>query len=193
MALLSVRPKLRVISLFGGPGTGKSTTRAKVFALMKDNRINVEEVTEYAKDLTWDENYATLADQLTVLATQNRRQNRLIGKVDWCVTDAPLLLGLNYVVPDYLPATFSDLIFELWSGYENYNFFIKRTKPYKKVGRTQSPEEAMAKDAEIKDMLLKHGIPFIELPDDDMIQHNIYWHLFNTQKVIDDVNEGSEM
>lgn len=172
------RPKLKCINLFSGPGAGKSTTRAKTFGLMKDNCKNVEEVTEFAKDLTWDENQAALADQLFILGTQNRRQFRLCGKTDWCVTDAPLLLGINYVTPDYLPETFQNLVFELWNSYENYNFFINRTKPYSRVGRKQSEDEARAKDIEIKEMLIKHNIPFIELTDDGKLHEKIYNHIF---------------
>ena len=95
--------KLKVINLFAGPGAGKSTTRAGLFYLMKQNRYNVEETTEYAKDLTRDKDVSILSDQLYILAKQNRKLNRLQGKVDYALTDAPLLLNVHYTPIDYLP------------------------------------------------------------------------------------------
>lgn len=44
-----------VINLFGEPGAGKSTGAAYVFAMLKMNGVNAELVTEYAKDITWEE------------------------------------------------------------------------------------------------------------------------------------------
>ena len=88
---------LNVINLFGGPGCGKSTTAAGLFHLMKLNEMNVELVTEYAKDLTWEERFGTLAnDQLYVFAKQQKRLQVLKNKVRYVVTDSPLILGLSY-------------------------------------------------------------------------------------------------
>ena len=42
--------QLKVINLYGGPGTGKSTTAAALFALIKREGYNVELVTEFAID-----------------------------------------------------------------------------------------------------------------------------------------------
>ena len=39
-----------VINLFGGPGCGKSTTMARLFADLKARGYNVEMVSEFAKD-----------------------------------------------------------------------------------------------------------------------------------------------
>ena len=49
---------MKVINLFGGPGCGKSTTAADLFARMKLRGLSVELVTEYAKDVVWDEKAA---------------------------------------------------------------------------------------------------------------------------------------
>ncbi len=43
-----------VVNLLGGPGSGKSTTAADVFARLKWQDINCELVTEFAKDLVWE-------------------------------------------------------------------------------------------------------------------------------------------
>jgi len=86
-----------VINIFGGPGVGKSTLAAEVFAHFKKNKLNIELVTEYAKDLVWEERNNILKDQLYILAKQNRRLERLRNKgIDVVVTDSPLLLGKIY-------------------------------------------------------------------------------------------------
>ncbi len=155
--------KTKVINLFGGPGSGKSTTRAGLFFLMKLAGIKVEEVTEYAKDLTWEGNHYLLTDQLHILGNQNRRMARLKGKRDWIVSDSPLLLGINYVTADYLPKTFKDMMFELWDTYDNYNYFITRKKEYDPQGRNQTEDEARKLDSDIKAMLRDNSIPFVEV------------------------------
>ena len=45
------------VNLFGGPGIGKSTTAAGVFNLLKLHGIETELITEFAKDLVWEERY----------------------------------------------------------------------------------------------------------------------------------------
>ena len=47
--------KTVVINLFGGPGCGKSTIAAELFAILKKQGYEVELVTEYAKDKVWEE------------------------------------------------------------------------------------------------------------------------------------------
>lgn len=154
---------VKVINLFAGPGAGKSTTRAGLFYLLKSNGYNVEEVTEYAKDCTWDETQTLLTDQLFVLANQNRRLTRLRDKVDVAVSDSPLLLTINYVDPKYLPQTFQALTWELWNTYDNYNYFINRTKKYNPIGRNQTEDEARQIDLSIKNILLNNDVQFTEI------------------------------
>lgn len=158
--------KLKVINLFAGPGAGKSTLRAGLFHKMKSMSMNVEEITEYAKDVTWDETQVLLADQLFVLANQNRRLTRLRGKVDLAISDSPLLLTINYMPQNYLPAYFKKLTFELWDTYDNYNFLLERVKKYNPVGRNQSEEEARQIDRDIHNMLVAHHIPYVNVRSD---------------------------
>lgn len=165
---------LKVINLFAGPGAGKSTTRAGLFYLMKSEGDNVEEVTEYAKDVTWDETQVLLSDQLFVLANQNRRLTRLQNKVETAISDSPILLSINYVTPDYLPGHFKGLTMELWNTYENHNFFIERHKKYNPVGRNQTEAEAIQIDKNIKEMLTDYDIPFSVVKGDTNAPQRIY-------------------
>lgn len=140
-------PKLKVINLYGGPGTGKSTTAAELFALMKRAGYRVELVTEYAKDLTYDKRTNTLSDQLYILAKQNARLSRLVGQADVVITDSPLLLGLVYAKPNYFPS-YPGLMADVFDQYDNVNIRLIRDpeKVYSNLGRTQTEEEAKALD-----------------------------------------------
>ena len=173
--------KLKVINLFAGPGAGKSTLRADLFGLMKKNQKDVEEVTEFAKDQTWEKNFSALSDQLFVLANQNRRLDRLKDQVEWVVSDSPILLGIHYKTPDYLPNTFEKLIFELWDTYENYNFFIERNHPYDPNGRNQTEDEAREIDASIIRMLDYNEIPFTKVLSGDTAHYKIYQSVFGSE------------
>ena len=157
---------MKVINLFGGPGTGKSTCRAGIFYLMKSREYNIEEVTEYAKDITWEGTQILLSDQLYVLANQNRRLERLRDKVEVCVSDSPLLLTINYVNPNYLPLHFQALTYELWNTYDNINIFLNRKKKYNPNGRNQSYEEAVKIDKNIKRILIDNDINYVEVDAD---------------------------
>lgn len=166
---------LNVINLFGGPGSGKSTTAAGLFHLMKLNEMNVELVTEYAKDLTWEERYGILAnDQLYVFAKQQKRLQVLKNKVNYVVTDSPLVLSLIYRQWNYLPQNFEPLVFEVWNGFINKNYYIKRTKKYVAIGRTQTEDEALGVDEIVKHFLKTKSIEHDILEGDKTTPQKIY-------------------
>lgn len=143
----------RIVNLFGGPGCGKSTSKAGLFYRMKLAGLKVESVDEYAKELTYDEDWDRLSKQGHVTRTQERRQRRLIDKVDWVVTDSPLLLGIFYVNGEQAtPALFED-IERMFNRYENVNVYINRVKPYAPYGRSQSEDEARVLDTRIRSFM----------------------------------------
>ncbi len=156
---------MKVINLFAGPGAGKSTTAAGIFHLMKIEGMNVELVTEYAKEMTWEKRHNILTDQLYILAKQHRRVNRLKSEVEYVVTDSPFLLSIHYRGKDY-SETLDRLVLELWQEYENFNFFLERVKAYVPIGRSQTEDEARKIDVAMRDMLTRHRIPFETVPAD---------------------------
>lgn len=168
---------MKVINLFSGPGAGKSTTRALIFAQLKMIEINCEETSEYAKSLTWEGHFNLLTDQLFVLANQNRKLERLRNKVDFVVTDCPLLLNIHYKPLEYLPLTFKGLVFELFNSYENINFFINRGSTYSEIGRNQTFEQAKLIDQQIKEMLNENNIEYVSFDANANIANNIVNHI----------------
>jgi hypothetical protein len=85
-----------VINLLSGPSAGKSTTAAKIFARLKDERIPVELVREYAKDYAWEGRKIDPLTQLHLLGEQANREILLYNKVRFIVTDSPLILSSFY-------------------------------------------------------------------------------------------------
>lgn len=155
---------MKVLNLFAGPCAGKSTVAADLFSRLKRRGVNVELVTEYAKDVVWEGRHNILKDQLYVVAKQNRRLERLRGKVDIVITDSPLLLCAVYSEMSPHPAHFKPLVKDLWDSYDNLSVFVERPGGYDKTGRTQgSIEEAKDIDHRIKSMLIDYRVPFSAL------------------------------
>ena len=90
------RKDVTVINFYGGPGSGKSTAAAGLFYNMKIAGYSVELTDEFAKECVWEGNIPMLADQLWVLGHQHRKILRLSDKVDYIITDSPVLLSPIY-------------------------------------------------------------------------------------------------
>ena len=107
---------MQIINIWGGAGVGKSTAAAGLFYEMKKLQLNVELVTEYAKDATWEKRYNILDDQIYIFAKQHRRIARLVNSgVDWVITDSPIPLGLVYLREGVLSDNFPQLVMEVIS------------------------------------------------------------------------------
>ncbi len=155
----------KYINLFGGPGVGKSTTAAAIFVEMKRRGMNVELVTEVAKDFVWEGRMKTLDIQPYVTIKQFRNLYRLKGKVDYVITDAPILLGCIYAdkYAPALPASYKQLIVDLHKQEldPSVNIVLERLFDYDSSGRYQSEEEALQLDRDIQNVLDSNNIPSI--------------------------------
>lgn len=138
----------KVINFFAGPGAGKSTTATGVFSLLKMHDINCEYVSEVAKDLAWEGrlNDATFLD---IMGKQCERMERLRDKVDFIITDSPLLMQAAYSDS----SIHRELAFSEYSKWDNYNWFILRDKPFNPKGRNHSEQESIALDGKIEKLL----------------------------------------
>lgn len=155
---------MKVINLFGGPGSGKSTLQAGLFYEMRKRNLNVEHIAEFAKDMVWEERYNAFTDQLFILANHHRRLHLLDGKVDYVVTDSPILLTNMYMYQDPRPyaSKLYDLVIDIHHMYDNVNIFINRKHSYVELGRNQNESEADIISANTKQLLLDINADFIE-------------------------------
>lgn len=156
--------RAKVVNLFGGPSAGKSTTAAGVFAILKLHNVECELVTEYAKDLVWEERHMTFLDQQYIFAKQHHKLWMVADKVDVIVTDCPLILNIIYG-QRYAGTSkiFNDNVLEVVESFDNYNILLKRTKEYKINGRNETEDEAKEIDCQVKDALEEHGIAYNEV------------------------------
>ena len=147
-----------VVNAFGGPGSGKTTACFYVACELKKRGYVVEYVPEYSKELVWEENWELLdgsyEHQKQILTEQKRRIDRLIGKVDFVVTDAPILFNIIYLTEQDKRDQHIKYLMKLFSDYNNFNFFVQRDeKDFESEGRLQNLEESKQKDQEILNLL----------------------------------------
>lgn len=158
-----------IVNIFGGPGAGKSTTRAGVFQTLKIAGVNCEEVTEVAKNLTWEKRHKTLELQAYIHGKQLRDMERLFGQVDVIITDSPTLLcrfyGLKYA-PDRYDPTFWDFIANQFKRMGGINYYVNRANPYNPAGRNQTEDEAKQFDVDLREMLDELEIQYTQITAD---------------------------
>jgi len=149
-----------VINLFAGPGTGKSTAAAQIFAELKWQGYSCELVMEFAKEKVWEESFRVLDDQLYIFGKQAHKMHRLVGKVDIIITDSPLLFSVVY--DKTKNENFKNLVLDVHSEFENLNVFLQRQKKYINSGRMQKEAEAIELDTVIKETLTTNGVSKID-------------------------------
>jgi nicotinamide riboside kinase len=160
----------KIVCLYGGPGSGKSTTAAGLFYHLKMHGYNCELNREYVKDWVWEGRTFDEGDQTYFFAKQSRKERILIRNgLDFVITDSPLILthfyGLKY---DWLEQNFntSEIMLQHHHafckkyGYKVEHFILKRTKDYNPAGRNQTEAEARIFDAEIQALLDAKGIKY---------------------------------
>jgi len=153
-----------VVNLIASPSSGKSTIMADVFAKLKWAGVDCEIVTEFAKDLVWEDRQETFKDETYIFAKQNHRLFRVNGKVDVIITDRPLILTSLYNNKYGLKSKeLDDLVLSTFNSYDNLNYFIVRKKKYNPNGRNQTEKESDEIAVELLELLKKDNIPFIKI------------------------------
>lgn len=154
--------KTIVINAFGGAGAGKTVACMDICQQLKKAGYNAEYVSEYCKDLVYEDSDmldGTAKNQFKILQEQMRRVDRLIGQVDFIVTDSPVLL--NEVYNKELTSEYKEMVEDIFDQYQNFNFIIQRDNAYYQTeGRIHTLEESMEKDNQIKEMLQTGDFPF---------------------------------
>lgn len=156
-----------VINLFGPPSSGKSTVAAGLFFLMKINKMRVELVSEFAKELVLEGRESIFGEQNYIFAEQLRRQQRLRGDYDFVVTDSPILLPLFYDLRETpienRNPNFPGLVMKEFEKYNNFNYLLKRRHSFETVGRRHDESQSEVIDGELRGFLSAREIDVLEL------------------------------
>jgi len=145
-----------VLSFLGGPGVGKSTLAALIFAELKLVRTSCEFVPEYAKELAWAGMLGTSTKQRSaqssILTEQLRRLRVLNGRVDVLVQDTCVLLPAIYGDADPVRTV------QEFTSFQNVLVFVDRVIEYDPEGRRANKQSAEAMDVKILETLNTLGL-----------------------------------
>jgi nicotinamide riboside kinase len=169
--------KTYVINLLGGSGLGKSTTAAKVFGELKTRGEVTELVREFVKEWAWSGKKVGPFGQSIIYGQQLERESTLYGKVDFIVTDSPLLLcpiyQKHYNGHEAIKhCVFRDLQIAKDLDVVHLNFLLKRLKPFDPRGRYEDEDTAKLIDKKVESFLIYHGIEYIpvDCSEDDRVK-----------------------
>jgi hypothetical protein len=154
-----------VINLFGGSGVGKSTVAALLFARMKILGLHVELVREYVKLWAWSGRQVRKEDQIYLLGKQSAYESMLYGKVDYIVTDSPILLAGVYAEwhngldGQYVTLAANSFIEQAKATGEVVveNYILERDGEFDMRGRWESEEQARGMDVFLRECLEHHS------------------------------------
>ena len=129
----------KVINFFGEPGSGKTTTALGLSYYAKLEGFSVEYVSQISRKLSY-----------LGLLKENIRVKNLIDKVDWIVTDSPVLL--SYIYADNQDVITRRHVLDFHRKLDNVNFLLER-------------DQCRVEDKHdwIEEMLLIEKIPFIRI------------------------------
>lgn len=160
---------IRRINVFAGPGSGKSTTAARIFAELKIRGYDVEHISEYVKTWAHEGRKPQSYDQLYIFAKQCKAEDVILRNVKLIVTDCPLLMSTAYA-SEYGFVGTPELIslgqqFDL--DFPPLNLFIDRTVAYQQNGRFQKEDEAKQFDIHLRKFIDENVGPVFPIHVDE--------------------------
>ena len=153
-----------VINIYGGPGCGKSVVASELFAEMKKLDFNCALVTEFAKELVY--RHQLDYDQLIILGEQYRRIQDVADKVDFVITDSPVLLSAVYADynNNFNTPQFKDVCYQAHMQFHGVNILLERDfDHFETEGRVHTEQESKELDGLILKVLGEYHIPYIKM------------------------------
>ena len=148
-----------IINVLGGPGVGKTTIASDLFVRFKRKELDVEIVSEFAKELVWEGRNEAFDDRLYMHGEQNHRLMQMNGKLDYIITDSPLFLTSvynSYYLKDKFPKSYNQMIdnmtLETIKLYNNKTYYLERNTDYKTIGRRENKSTA----SKIDELIIKY-------------------------------------
>jgi len=176
-----------IVCLWGGPGTGKTTTCAGVFNLLKKQDFDCEMNNEFVKDWVWEGREIKEGDQAYIFQQQARKERLYMNnQLDYIITDSPMALSIFYGDRhDKYEAEFGACRVMLKqhhkfcqdNEYKIEHIFLKRTKGFNPHGRIHTEEESLSADIGMKELLIQLGIDYTEFICDETVEQRIVEYL----------------
>jgi RecA/RadA recombinase len=159
------------INFYGGPGVGKSTLAAHLFAWLKQEGFDTELAQEWIKTWVYQNRRMASFDYVYTFANQLHTEDRLLqAGINIVVTDSPLYLQVIYALHQKMEAAN-----ELWkiarrfeAAYPSVNFVVARQTAYKPLGRYETAQQAAAMDPIIQSQLESWSVPFTTIQPGDV-------------------------
>lgn len=161
-----------LINLFGSSSAGKSSLMADLFQTLKFKGYTVEMCPEIIKQWAWDGIHPNKYDQYFLMGQEIKQQSRLLGKVDFAISDSPVIQNSFYnwylnkadnlfqPSKDYLDMVIAD-------GHTVVNYMLFRNKPFETKGRYQSEEESDMIASALLKYVTERGFYVPKLPGQD--------------------------
>ena len=150
----------RRILCYGAPSSGKSTMSALIFAKLKLKGKNAELVQEFAKTLVWksiDIKAGGDTLQLEIFLNQMKQEQDLEGRVEYMVSDSPLLLNAYYGKSEL-----TKQIARAKISSDDFHFWLTRTNvKFEAAGRIHDEEESKNIEIEMVKFLKDSGVNLI--------------------------------
>ena len=159
------------VNFYGGPGVGKSTLAARVYAeLNRAGAAATELVREFIKTWAYEHREPDGWDQVYTFASQLYEEHRLAkAGIEVIVTDSPVLLQCVYAsMKDVEAATHLVSLARYYEKvYPSLNFFVERRVAYDPSGRFQTPGQLATVDARIVACLDQLHVPYLRVTPAD--------------------------
>jgi len=167
---------IRRICLFGAPGAGKTVLTHELFVYFKKQGRNCEIVNELAREWAYLDRPIQSMDQIFLFGTQLNREDSLLsrGKVDFIISDSPILLNSYYGVKKNreLMQSYLEMIRCFEDKFSSINLFCPNNPKYQfhEQGRFHTRQQAEEISREMLDFMDRMGAEYHILPNEDRLQ-----------------------
>lgn len=146
-----------VINIYGSPGAGKSTLAKNLKKYMREKRIDVGLISEFATELIENNQKERLKDQPYVTEGQMLNIAKVLKEHDIAISDSPIELGKFYCDPKDKKRT-NELIKKCKNFYTSINFFLKLDKQAKQDYTMESRVHTYAQSQKLQERMLASSI-----------------------------------
>lgn len=156
----------RRVNLFGGPGVGKSTLAAQIFARLKREGADIELVQERFKRYVYEGRTIDPWDYVLTFGRQFDAEYHILkAGVQRIVTDSPLLLQCIYAQHQgcRVHRELRTISRRFDEDFPALNIYVRRQFDYEEAGRYEGKEQAIEMDKLVEEILDGQDIAYTSI------------------------------